>query len=377
MKLGDWIGLFGILASLYILWSIRFIALLLFMAVVVAIALNSFVRRLQQAGMPRRAAIPIVLTVTFLLVTLFFLGVVPPFVEQFSRLIDLLLQGLQDLPDGLAFLEEQLNRLPGQQLRLPRLDEFFNWLTSAESGLLEIFNNFFLFFNSSVRIVLQTLLVLILSLMLLGNPAVYRSGLLRLLPAFYRQRADAILQDCEVALCHWLGGICLNSLFIFSISFVGLWVLGIRLVLAHALIAGLLNFIPNIGPGLSVVFPVTVALLSPDPWKAIPVIVLYVVIQQVESYWLTPAVMARQVSLPPAVTLVAQIFFASVFGFLGLLLALPLAVVVKIWVQELLIEDILDRWDMPRFPRRTAALSSEAADSVLEPVSHSPEQVSS
>ena len=350
MKLGEWIGLISILATFYILWSIRAILLLVFMAVVVAIALNSLVRRLQQTSVPRRFAVPIVLSITFLIVTLFFLGVVPPFVEQFSLLIELIVNGVRDLTDVLPNTLDQLEtRLPGQ-LRFPELDEFLeeflNWVTSPDSAVLDVFNNFFSFFNSSLRVLLQVLLVLILSLMFLGNPSIYRNSLLRLIPSFYRRRADGILQDCEVALCNWMGGIMLNSVFIFSLSFVGLWLLGIKLVLAHALIAGVLNFIPNVGPSLSVIFPAMVALISPEPWKIVPVIVWYVIIQQIESYWLTPTVMARQISLPPAFTLIAQICFATIFGFLGLVLALPLAVVAKIWMQELLIKDILDRWEL-------------------------------
>lgn len=364
MKLGEWIGLISILASLYILWSIRAILLLVFMAVVFAIALNSLARRLQQTGFPRRFSIPIVLSITFLVITLFFLGVVPPFVEQFSLLIDLIVNGVRDLDlsETLAQLE---SRLPGQ-LRFPELDEFLeeflNWATSPDSAVLDVFNNFFSFFNSSLRVLLQVLLVLILSLMFLGNPGVYRNSLLRLIPSFYRRRADGILQDCEVALCNWMGGIVLNSVFIFSLSFVGLWLLGIKLVLAHALIAGVLNFIPNVGPTLSLIFPAMVALISPEPWKVVPVIVWYVIIQQIESYWLTPTVMARQISLPPAFTLIAQICFATIFGFLGLVLALPLAVVAKIWMQELLVKDILDQWQLSDSHPWKLALAAASAD---------------
>ncbi len=361
MKLGEWMGLISILATFYILWHIRAILLLVFMAVVFAIALNSLARRLQKTGIPRRFAIPTVLSITFLVITLFFLGVVPPFVEQFSLLIDLIVNGIGDLTDTLPDTLTQLEtRLPGQ-LRFPELDEFLdeflNWITSPDSAVLDVFNNFFSFFNSSLRVLLQVLLVIILSLMFLGNPNAYRSSLLRLIPSFYRRRADTILQDCEVALCNWMGGIVLNSVFIFSLSLVGLWLLGIKLVLAHALIAGVLNFIPNVGPSLSLIFPAMVALISPEPWKVVPVIVLYVIIQQIESYWLTPTVMARQISLPPAFTLIAQICFATIFGFLGLVLALPLAVVAKIWLQELLVKDILDQWEVSGFGSWKPALA--------------------
>ena len=121
--------------------------------------------------------------------------------------------------------------------------------------------------------------------------------------------------------------------------------MGIKLALAHALLAGLLNFIPNIGPTLSVIFPLSVALQTPS-WQILGVLVAYIIIQFTESYWVTPTIMAHQVSLLPALTLTAQIFFATVFGVTGLILALPLTVVSKVWIEELLIHDILDRWQL-------------------------------
>ena len=70
---------------------------------------------------------------------------------------------------------------------------------------------------------------------------------------------------------------------------------------------------------------------------------LYIVIQNVESYWLTPTVMANQVALLPAITLISQLFFTIFFGALGLVMALPLAVVAKIWIEELLFRDVPDQ----------------------------------
>lgn len=85
-----------------------------------------------------------------------------------------------------------------------------------------------------------------------------------------------------------------------------------------------------------------IALLD-EPWKAVAVLILYLVIQNIESYCLTPTIMAKQVALLPAATLTAQIFFASFFGALGLLMAIPLAVITKTWLEEVLLKDILDK----------------------------------
>ena len=161
-------------------------------------------------------------------------------------------------------------------------------------------------------------------------------------PSFYRYRIDDILDKTEIAIVSWLSGIVINSFFIGALSGIGLLALQIKLVLVHALLAGLLNFIPNIGPATSVIFPIMIAVVD-SPWKILPILVWYFIIQNIESYWLTPRVMAEKVSLLPAVTLFAQIFFATMFGVLGLLLALPLTVVVKIWIEEVLFHDILDR----------------------------------
>ena len=116
-----------------------------------------------------------------------------------------------------------------------------------------------------------------------------------------------------------------------------------KLVVANALLAGLLNVIPNIGPTLSTVFPMSVALLV-SPWKALAVLGLYVLVQNLESYVITPSVMHHQVKLLPGLTLAAQLLFTVLFGPLGLLLALPLAVCLQVVIREVVIRDVLDPW---------------------------------
>jgi predicted PurR-regulated permease PerM len=216
--------------------------------------------------------------------------------------------------------------------------------------LRAILPNFFAIFSGSLGAALQLLLLIIFTLMLLANPLAYRHALVQLFPAFYRSRIDVVLSKCEVALGSWLGGALISSTVVGLLSGLGLWALGIDFVLAQGLLAGLLNFIPNLGPTLSMVFPLTVAALD-TPWKVVAVLVLYIVIQNLESYLITPTIMANQVSLLPAMTLAAQLVFARFFGFLGLLLALPLAVIAKTFIQEILIKDILDQWRSPHSHR--------------------------
>ena len=213
--------------------------------------------------------------------------------------------------------------------------------------------NFFGLFSSTLGVVLNCLLVIVVTIMLLSNPRPYRQMFLLAFPAFYRQRVQIILKKCEKNLGGWAIGILFNMAVIAILSGIGLLILGVRLPLANSLLAGILTFIPNLGPVLSVVPPTAMALLD-APWKGIAVIILYILIQQVESNVLTPIVMEKQVSLLPAVTLLAQVAFAVFFGLLGLFLALPITVVAQVWLKEILVKDILDPWQIDENSRLNA-----------------------
>ncbi len=338
MSLGRWIGLLAFIVSVYILWEIRQVVLLIFAAVVLANALNILVKRFHQSGMKRAFA---VLLAIFLLIAVFvgfFLVIVPPFASQFQELSELVPKGIQRFSSWFEILQTRIS--PQLKEYIPDVDQLIQQLQPLANRLL---GRGFTFFSSSLGFLGQFLLVLILTLMLLADPTPYRKSFVRLFPSFYRHRVEDILDQCKVALRGWLIGILFNMFVIASLSFVGLLILRVPLALAQAALAGILTFIPNIGPALSVIPPIAIALLE-TPWKALAVLILYVLIQQVESNLLTPYVMAQQVSLLPAVTLLAQVFFATFFGFLGLLLALPLTVVAQVWLKEVVIKDILDQW---------------------------------
>ncbi|MDJ0576978.1 MAG: AI-2E family transporter [Xenococcaceae cyanobacterium MO_234.B1] len=337
MNIGQWFGFICLIIALFILWQIRNLLLLVFTAVVLATALNRLVKWLQKRGLHRNIALICAISSILVFLILFIWLIVPPFSEQLQKLIEVLPRVWVKIDLELELLQA---KLPDYIPKLPNRKD----LLSQLPPLQELIGSFVGVFSDSLIVLLQLLLVIALTIMILASPQRYRKAFLSLFPSFYRRRADAILSQSEEALGNWLKGILINCLFIGISSGLGLAVLQIRLVLVHALLAGILNFIPNIGPVTSVIFPLSIAVLE-APWKILAVIIWYIFIQNVETYWLSPIVMARQVSLLPAVTLTAQIFFARTFGILGLLLALPLTVVAKTWIEEALFKDILDRWE--------------------------------
>ncbi len=289
MSLGKLIGLLAFAVSLYILWQIRQVLLLVFAAVVFAVVLNRVVRRLRRSGAKRGIAIALtVITFLVILVGLFAL-IGPSFIEQLQQLVSL-------TP---TFLEQLRNRLNSLQTRIPEqllsVRNLGNLIPRLQPLVTQLLGNVYIWFSDLLGIILNFLLVIVLTIMLLANPMPYRRGLVLLFPAFYRRRVYEILSECEANLVGWMTATLIDMAAIAFVSFIGLSILGIPLALANALLAGLLEFIPNIGPVLSVFPPVAVALLV-SPWKAVAVLVLYILIQQLEAYVLAEMLNVKKTS---------------------------------------------------------------------------------
>ena len=344
MNLGQWIGLIALITAIYILWQIRQVLLLIFAAVVLATTMNMLVRRLKQTGMQRSTAVLIAVTLLLLFVIGFTWLIVPPFIDQLRELIELVPRGFARL----SYEIEHLKTVVPNQIRpyIPDLDQLILQLQPYVNRAL---GGSFAFFSSSIGVIINCLLVIVLMMMMLINPLAYRNLFVQLFPSFYRRRADEILAMCEISLGRWITGALIGMGVIAIVSWAGLSLIGVKASLAQGVLAGLLNFIPNIGPTVSVIPPMVIGLLD-APWKSLAVLILYLGIQQFESNLLTPYLMAQQVALLPAATLMAQVFFATVFGFLGLVLALPLTVVSQVWIREVLLRDVLDRWGQPGQP---------------------------
>jgi predicted PurR-regulated permease PerM len=350
MNLGQWLGLLAIITSIYILWQIRQILLLVFAAVILSTALNRLARRFQRSGIRRSLAVVLSVSIFLAVIVGFFWLIVPPFIEQFQELTVRVPRGLDRLN---TWVEQLGTRVPKQVAPfLPNVDSLSK---QAQPFFERVLGGSLAFVTSSLEFIIKFLLVLVLTGMMLANPHAYRQGFVRLFPSFYRRRVDGILRECEESLGKWLTGALISTSVVALMSMVGLSVLRVPAALALGVLAGFFNLIPNVGPTISVIPPMAIALLD-SPIKSVFVFVLYISIQQIESIFLTPYIMAQQVSLLPAVTLLAQVFFATFFGFLGLLLALPLTVVGKIWFREVLLEDVLDRWH--RSGKRETGLDS-------------------
>lgn len=186
----------------------------------------------------------------------------------------------------------------------------------------------------------EFLLVLILGIYLAVEPGTYLRGLLHLVPPKRRERVRDILLEIAHTLRDWLLGQLVAMTIVGVATTLGLWLLGVPQAVVLGVIAGLLDFIPNLGPILGMI-PALLVASSQGLSQAFYVIVLYLAIQAVEGNLIVPLVQRRAVDLPPALVLTAQLVMGLLAGIIGLLLAVPLAAAVMIAVRRAYVEDVL------------------------------------
>ena len=266
---------------------------------------------------------------------------VPPVVDRISQLT-------QQLGDAAGQIRQQLQQSSwGQQLldRTPYLDGMLSGRggqagQGGESGQGGAMSTIGTMLQTTFGAIVNVVVIFFLGIYTAATPAVYRRGLVKLVPPYRRERASEVLSDLRVTLWRWTLGRLFSMSVIGVATAIGLWLMGVPLPTTMGIIAALLTFVPNIGPVLSVVPPLLLA-VPQGMTLVVYVVVFYLVLQLAESYLLTPLVQRYEVSLPPALPIAVQLLMSVLAGVLGLALATPLAAAVIVLVNDLYIHDVL------------------------------------
>lgn len=191
-------------------------------------------------------------------------------------------------------------------------------------------------FKSTFGVLGDLYVILFVGIFFTVSPNVYKNGIVSLVPSAGQKKAEAVLQKLGDNLKKWLKGKLFAMLIVFALTAIGLAIMGVPMWLALAIIAGILNFIPNFGPLLAMIPAVLVGLMQ-GPSTALWVAVLYITVQVAESNFITPTLQQRLINIPPAMIIIAQLLIAPLTGGWGLVLATPLLVIVTVLVKELYI----------------------------------------
>lgn len=313
-------------------WELRWVLMVLFGAVVLAVALDVPVSWLRRGlRLSRPLALLLVLMVLALLSWQLTDLLLPELLEQLNQLTQLvpaLIARLSELLGGVSVLEGLEGRL-ADLITLDKLQPIGAQLIGFAGGAA----------SGTVLLLLMGLLAILLVL----DPRSHQRLVLALTPAHSRPLVQNLLTESRQALGGWLAGMTLSASVVFILTWAGLAALKVPLALLSGLICGLLTFVPTIGPTLASLLPVAVSLLI-SPTLAVQVIVLRLVLQNGEAFLLTPLLLSRTVNLLPTVALMAQLSLGALLGLPGVLLALPLVVVLQVFSQRVLVEQVMDRW---------------------------------
>jgi len=198
----------------------------------------------------------------------------------------------------------------------------------------------FPFLTSTAAVLAGLVLVIFLAIYIGAEPDVYHGGLMHLFPKRARGRAGEVLSEMAIVLRKWLVTQLIAMVVIGAVTTVGLLLLGVQAAFALGLIAGLLEFVPTVGPLLAAIPAVAMGFID-SPQTALYVALLYWGVQFLENNLLIPTLMRGGLDLPPALTLVAQALMTLLFGFIGLMVAVPLTAAIIVPIKMLYVEDVV------------------------------------
>ena len=336
----------GVLLLLLLIWYSADLLMLVFAGVLIAILLSTltdFVQR--RTGLSYGLSLALVSLGLVVLIGLTVWLVMDRIVDQMGQLRTILPQAIQNVNSYVA-------RYPWAQNAVDNLPNPADWVATRGGTIISQFAGLA---STTLGGIVNAIIVFIIGVYLASQPDIYSRGLNHLVPFEYRARLGDILNTSHLALQRWLMGrfglMFLNG----ALTMIGLWILGVPLAFTLGVLMGILNFVPNFGPWIAAVPAVLVAFLQ-GPQQALYVGLLYIALQSIDGYILTPIVDRRSVELPPVLTIVAQVLLGLAFGFVGILLASPLTAVAMILVKMLYVEDLLgDRMTIEKVQRRRPA----------------------
>jgi predicted PurR-regulated permease PerM len=312
----------AVLLALAFLWVVRDIVVVVLLALVLASAMEPMVDYLNRHKIPRSVSVLGAYLIVIGIVGLIASLMAPLVIEQFHVLS-------QNLPQYSLEIEA----------RYPNLTALFggadfgnviHTVFSGGGGADALFNRTIGFFNGLFAVVS----VLVLSFYLVAADRGMKHFIHDLVPTAHQNVVMNLIQKIQHKMGLWVVGQVILSVFIFALTYLGLSILGVKYALFLALIAGLLEVVPYVGPFLSAIPAVFFALIQ-SPALVVGVIILYVVIQKTEGYVLVPKVMEKTVGTSPVVVLLALLIGFKLAGVLGLLLAVPLAGAITVVIHEL------------------------------------------
>ena len=370
-----------VLVGLQLLWAARILALTAFLGVLFGLGAAPAVTLLERRGFRRGIASPLVVFGVVSIVLALAGWSAPTLITQSQEIRTRFPAAIEKVETWMATNQPRLlDAIAGAPAptvdsagsagagTVPSVDSLQTAAQPGHGRLVEAFYNqagrlktvALGILTSTLAVFGGFVLVLFLAVYVAAEPDVYRRGALLLFSPPTRRRLAPVLDAIAVKLRRWLGTQAIAMLVIGTVTTITLMIIGVRAALPLGILAGILEFIPNIGPTLSAIPAIVVAFVD-SPQKALVVMMAYWGIQFLENNLLIPYLMKEQLDLPPALTMMTQVVMAYVFGLMGLFVATPLLAAIMVAVQMLHVERETEETPAEATNGSAAAASSGAS----------------
>jgi predicted PurR-regulated permease PerM len=305
--------------------------LAMLMTIIIAIPLSAGATRLERRGVPRALGALLTLLAGLAVVAGVLALIIPTFIDQANEFVD-------DVPTIVHDLEETVGDITGNRPSEvgDSIQEFLQRYTDNPERLIGPITSIGL----SVAGVLGALIVMLITAYYMAvRPQPLVDGALRLVPPSRRRHARAVMERLRSAWIGWLQGVAFDMFISGTLLFIGLTIIGLDFAILFAVLTALLVVVPYFGAIVGAIPPVLFA-LTDSPGKALAVLVVYVLVQQIEGNIIIPVVMSRTTRLHPALIAIGVVVVGQLFGVVGLFVAVPIisaAVILteEIWVREI------------------------------------------
>ena len=294
--------------------------------VIIAIALASVAAKLERVAVPRPVGALVALLAGLSVIAGIFALIIPPFIDQTNAFVD-------DVPGIVDELRDRVHDLTGAKPGdiSDRVQEFAEGYTDDPGSLVGPITSIGL---GLAGLIGALVLILLTAYYMAINPQPLLDGIRRLAPPAHRHRADQIMSRLRESWIGWMRGVAADMLVSGVLLYIGLSIIGLDFAILFAVLTALLSVIPYFGAIASGIPPVLFA-LTDSPGKALLVIAIYALVQQIEGNLTIPIVMSKTVKLHPALIAVGVVVVGQLFGFVGLLVAVPILSLIAILVEEL------------------------------------------
>lgn len=325
----------ALILALWLLFRFRIAVLLLFIAIFLSTAMQPAVAWLHERGLPRAAGIGLVYTVLLLLLVAFILGVAPLIAEQGTRLVNAIPAGYDHV--RLTMMQQPNLLILRLGSELPEDLPLNAGPVRNQEEAAAMLSQTWHYLLTTGQVLFGIILTLIMAFYWTLDGERIKRGLILLLPRERREGGRTLLAEMEEKLGRYTSGLLILTLAVGTMSFVAYLLIDLPYTLLLAIIAGLLEAVPVIGPALGAV-PAMLIAFSVEPIRALWVLLATLVIQQTENTFLFPRVMKRAMGVHPVVTLLAFVAFGLLFGVVGALVAIPLAAIVQVLFNYFLLD---------------------------------------